>query len=340
MPKTKEHSSDVREAIIALHKEGKGYRAIGKQLNLHPCSVGSIVRKWKTSGHTVNCPRTGAPRKISTRAISRIVRIVENDPKTTRNELVRTLHDAGVKVTRQTVGNALRKEGLRSCKPRKVPLLKRNHVQSRLKFANEHLCKPASFWNNVLWSDETKIEFFGLNSKQRVWRRKNEAFNPKNTVPTVKHGGGNIMVWGCFSSEGTGRLHIIEGRMNGAMYRDILANNLVASARDLQMKRGWVFQQDNDPKHTAKDTKKWFETNRIKVLEWPSMSPDLNPIENLWRELKIRIQARRPSNVNQLKEICKEEWSNISADVCSNLIKSYKKRLEAVIVNKGYSTKY
>ena len=108
-------------------------------------------------------------------------------------------------------------------------------------------------------------------------------------------------------SEGIERLHIIEGRMNGAMYHDILANNLVVSARDLQMKRGWVFQQDNDPKHTGKDTKKWFKTNRIKVLEWLSMSPDLNPIENLWRELKIRIQARRPSNVNQLKKICKVE---------------------------------
>ena len=84
----------------------------------------------------MNCPQTGAPRKISTRAISRIVRIVENDPKTTRNELVRTLHVAGVKLTRQTVGNALCKEGLRFCKPRKVPLLKRNHVQSHLKLAN------------------------------------------------------------------------------------------------------------------------------------------------------------------------------------------------------------
>ena len=75
-PRQNVNSSDVREAIIALHKEGKGYRASGKQLNLHPCSVELIVRKWKTSGYTVNCPRTGAPRKISTRAISRIVRIV------------------------------------------------------------------------------------------------------------------------------------------------------------------------------------------------------------------------------------------------------------------------
>ncbi len=64
-----------------------------------------------------------------------------------------------------------------------------------------------------MWSDETKIELFGINSTRRVWRKKDE-YNPKNTIPTVKHGGGN-MLWGCFSAKGTGQLHRIEGRMDG-----------------------------------------------------------------------------------------------------------------------------
>ncbi len=71
----------------------------------------------------------------------------------------------------------------------------------------------------VLWSDETKIKLFSINSTRRVWRRRNAAYDPKKTIPTVKHGGGNIMLWVCFSAKATGQLHRIKGTMDGAMYR-------------------------------------------------------------------------------------------------------------------------
>uniref|UniRef100_A0AAZ3QYT6 Tc1-like transposase DDE domain-containing protein n=1 Tax=Oncorhynchus tshawytscha TaxID=74940 RepID=A0AAZ3QYT6_ONCTS len=269
-----------------------------------------------------------------------IMRKVRNQPRTTREDLVNDLKAAGTVVTKKIIGNTLRREALKSCSTRKVgTLLKKAHNHAHLKFANEHLNDSEDNWVKVLWSDETKMQLFGINSTRRVWRRRNAAYDPKNTIPTVKHGGGNIMLWGCFSAKCTGQLHRIKRTMDGAMYRPILGENLFPSARALKMGRGWVFQHDNDPKHTAKSTKEWLKKKHIKVLEWPSQSPDLNPIENLWRELKVRVAKRQGRNLNDL-ENCKEEWDKIPPEMCANLVANYKKRLTSVITNKGFATKY
>ena len=102
------------------------------------------------------------------------------------------------------------------------------------------------------------------------------------------------MLWGCFS--GTGRIVRIEAKMNGAKYKEILDENLLQSAQDLRLGRRFIFQQDKDPKHTDRTMQEWLWDNSLNVLEWPSQSPDLNPIEYLWRDLKIAVQQRSLSN--------------------------------------------
>jgi hypothetical protein len=91
-----------------------------------------------------------------------------------------------------------------------------------------------------------------------------------------------IMLWGCFSASGTGRLVRIEAKMSGAKYREILDENLLQSARDLQLGQRFTFQQDNNPKHTAKTMREWLRE-----------SPNLNPIEHLWRDLKIAVHPHQ-----------------------------------------------
>lgn len=340
MPKVKEHSLQVRTNIVEEYEAGKGYRKLSKQFHVPISSVQSIIKKWKKQGSVSNKPRTGAPKKITPRACSKLVRLVKKNPRVTRKELVEEISLTGVSVTRQTVANTLRNAGLRKYRARRVPLLKKKHLEARKKYATDMLKKDNAYFDKILWSDETKVELFGNNYNQMIWREPGSAYKRENTVPTVKHGGGNIMVWGCFSSSGTGDLHIIRGTMNSQKYCEILDSCLCNSARRLSLGRRWVFQQDNDAKHTSKLTTEWLKNHHIRVLEWPSQSPDLNPIEHLWKVLKMKVGERRPSNLHDLEHACMEEWKNIAPDVCQNLLSSYKRRLEAVLSNKGHATKY
>uniref|UniRef100_A0A8R1EQ29 HTH_Tnp_Tc3_2 domain-containing protein n=1 Tax=Caenorhabditis japonica TaxID=281687 RepID=A0A8R1EQ29_CAEJA len=143
-------------------------------------------------------------------------------------------------------------------------------------------------------------------SRRTIRRRLQVAglYAPQYQCPTVKHGGGSEMVWGCFSDTSMGPLKRI---------------------------------QDNDPKHTSGHVANWF---RVDLLEWPSQSPDLNPIEHMWEELEQRLKGFRASNANQIFAQLEAAWKSIPMTVVQTLLDSMPRRCQAVIDAKGYPTKY
>ena len=130
-------------------------------------------------------------------------------------------------MSRKTVCRELHRSGGHSFTLCRTPLPTAKHVKNRLTFAKEHLDKGIEFWELDVWSDESKNSTFGRNEACHVWRKTETTYDPKNTIASVKHGGGSIMVWGCFTIHGTWKLHIINRKTYSSMYRQILEQKLL-----------------------------------------------------------------------------------------------------------------
>ena len=167
----------------------------------------------------------------------------------------------GITIYEQTVRRRLHEVGLFGRVARKKPYVNKVNRGKRIAFAKIYREKPPGFWDNILCSDESKFNLFGSDGKVMVWRMPKEEFDPKCTVPTVKHAGGNVKCWACFSTAGVDTLLFIDGNMTGNMYRDILQKNLFESVKKLNLGNKWIFQHDNDPKHRSYVVAHWLELN-------------------------------------------------------------------------------
>lgn len=344
--KRKETNSQIRTLVVELANDGESIRNISRQLKIAKSTVHNIIKKFAEIGSTANLPRTGRPKVTSVTDDNMIRHMVKKNPKVTGPEIQQSLLKVGVPVSVQTVRNRIHAAGLNACRARCKPMISSKNRQARLEFARNHIDKPLSFWEKVLWTDETKINMFQSDGKSTVWRPKNKANDPKYTTASVKHGGGNVMAWACVSSKGPGDLVFIDdithdgsSIMDGETYRQILKKYIEPNGKKL-VGRGFILQSDNDPKHTAKVTKELIAKKKWKVLNWPSQSPDLNPIEHAFHLLKKNMRSQNPRNKAELKENASKAWKDLDPSVIQKLVRSIPRRLQAVIANKGYATKY
>ena len=258
-----------------LHEDGQGYKKIANTLKLSCSTVAKIIQHFKRAGSTQDRPRVGRLKILSVHAEHHIQMLSLKDRCRSAVSIAAEIKEVGVQpVSAQTICRILHQIGVHGCHPRRKPLLKTIHKKARKQFAEDMSTKHMDYWNHVLWADKMKINLFGSDGFKHVWRQPGKEYKDKCVMPTVKHGGGNVMVWGCMSAAGIGELHFIEGNMNFNMYCEILQQSMISSFQKLGHRV--VFQHDNDPKHTSKTTNALLKRLRVMVMNWPSMSPNLN----------------------------------------------------------------
>lgn len=165
------------------HGQSQGYKSISKDLNVPVSTVRSVINKCKAHGTVANLPRCGRKRKIDERFQRKIVRMVDKEPRLTSKQVQAVLQSEGTTVSTRTIRRRLNEKGLYGRIPRKTPLLTQRHKKARLEFAKTYLRKPKTFWKNVLWSDETKVELFGKRHQHRVYRGKKQGLQRKEHGP-------------------------------------------------------------------------------------------------------------------------------------------------------------
>jgi transposase len=335
----KKISDGVRERVLSLLRSGISTRNVARQAGASQSSVSRIRRQYMPA---LPPNKAGRPKALTPRQAREIARLASSGKALTAVEIQRHLQISELAtVSFGIVRDSLRRSGLRARVRRRAPLLRPVHRRKRLTFAKKYRDWTREDWRRVIWSDETKINLLGSDGRSYCWRAPGGPTLAHHFQPTLKHGSGSIFLWGCMTAKGVGFMAKIDGGLDAHMYTQILAGEMLQTLEWYGMERDEItFQHDNDPKHTAIRTKIWLLESGLRVLDWPAQSPDLNPIEHLWAELKKRVRNRErpPTTLEELWNAIEEEWEGIPPDFCLKLIDTMPARISDVLKTKGGNT--
>ena len=226
---------EQRELVLKHYKDGHSRRKIAEMCNMCDSTVQSIIYRFIRENRTEDKGRN-APNKIFNSTDERyIVRKIRENPKLSAPKVASEVHqELGKKCHPETIRRILRHHDFNGRRVRAKPFISPKNRQTRLKFATDHLHKDSTFWNSVIFADESKFNIFGSDGASYVWRKPNTELQTKNLKPTVKHGGGCVMVWACMSAAGVGNLQFIETTMDKQVYLGILKSK---AQRNLEYRR-------------------------------------------------------------------------------------------------------
>ena len=177
--------------------------------------------------------------------------------------------------------------------------------------------------------------------RARVRRMRGEALRADCVGEAVAYGGGSVHVWGAICSAGQSHLVLLDRNVNGAVYRDILANSLLPFARRV-FGDNFRYQDDNARPHRARVVEDYCAQNGIQGMEQPARSPDLNPIEHVWSDMSraLNTMDNPPQNLAQLRVALTQIWRDIGVRRLEQLVESMPRRLTAVRIARGGPTRY
>jgi len=336
---------DIRRLIVSAYERGdsqaKIYHAL-KHFSISRQYISYTVKRWRECGIVADRPRSGRPRSVrTTQLVQRIKRRIARNCRRSGRKMARDLQTSCT-----TLRRVLHEDlGLRAFKRRRVHGLTAVQKAARLlrckrllrRFTNQGV-------KSIVFSDE---KIFSVKEQLNAQNDRVYALSVEDipqSARNVQHfqSSSNIMVWAAISSEGKFPIVFISSgtKVNKEYYREKILQKIVKPSGEQMFKnRRWTFQQDSAPSHSAKVNQVWCEENLpdfISSSEWPSSSPDLNPMDySIWGTLQTKINVKSYTSVHSLKCAILREWKKLPMDFVRSAIESWRPRLRACVAAGG-----
>jgi hypothetical protein len=300
MPKclgSRETTPQLRKSICEQATQGQPLSQIAVQFHLPLRTVQSIVKRGAERGHNKNKPRTGRPCKIGNRGLQHLKLNILRDRRQSLQNITSDVNPVLPSPVHPTTVQRALKTGLDMCRriAAKKPFLKPDHIRKRKEWAKEAVKLTREDWVRIIWTDESSVEV-GKQSRQcMVWRKPGERYREECLVPTFKSGRQSVMVWGCISYNMRGPLvRIPSGMRKGVDYVDLILNGPLWDVYLEQCEEKGIVKvmEDGAPTHRSKAAESFRSQNSLETFPHPAQSPDMNPIEHVWKQLKVLVNKR------------------------------------------------
>nr|AEO90418.1 putative MhmaT1 transposase [Misgolas hubbardi] len=326
-----------RVAVIALHKVGKSSSEIFnllQQLQISRMFVYRTIKRFVESGNSYDLPRKGRSSTVRTaRVVKAVASRIRRNPVRSQAVMDRELNISRVSMSRVLRSNL----GLRAYRRRTGHFLTPQLMQQRVLKARRLLKRFAhNHHRQILFSDEKifTIEESFNSQNDRVYASTSQ--EAQDIAPRIMRGHypASVMVWWGVSYEGATELHFCEKgvKTSAKVYQDTVLEPVVENVNHtLFQHQQWSFQQDSAPAHKARSTQEWLRSNVpdfITPSDWPSSSPDLNPLDyKLWAILESKVCRKRHPNIDSLKRSLVRAAAAFPVETIRNSIDAWPERL-------------
>lgn len=328
---------------VALIGAGWSYARVGNSLGVSKSVVHRVVKRHRETGQYRRLRGQGRKRSTTARDDRfMILTALRNRFKGITGVRAEVQRTRGVRVSTSTVSRRLREHAIRSHRAKRTPLLTFQHKVKRRAYVQNYRRWSIRQWSKVLFTDECRLALKSDDKRVKVLRKPNERYAQCTMVGTEPYGGGSIMVWGGITLGGRTTLYIIEGgALTSGRYVLEILQGIVLPFKPF-IGDGFTLMHDNARPHTAALVSRFIEEAGLEVLDHPPRSPDMNPIEHVWDNLKkmIRARANQPNTLAELKRAAVEEWDRMSQAYVDGLIRSMPRRLTALHIAAGGNTRY